>query len=81
MADVEGVHAHELPRRGRVDVARAAVAGAPELLARSLRQQAGGARRLLFEHGQRARRVPNPTRRSRRCTVLGATRSSQVRAR
>src|SRR4029453_13600956 len=52
MANVEGVQAHELARLLRCDVARVAVAGAPERPSSAVGQQAGRARRLLLEHGE-----------------------------
>jgi hypothetical protein len=73
VADLEGVQAHEFARLGRLDVPRAAVASAPELLPSAFRQQPRRAGRLLL--------VAKPTRRSSRCTGLGARRTCQVRAR
>jgi len=51
-ADVEGVQTHELAGLLRFDVTRPAVARTPQTLAGAFRQQPGGARRLLLEHGQ-----------------------------
>src|SRR5205809_700966 len=52
VADVEGVQAHKLARLFRLDVPGAAVAGAPQALASTFRQQPGRTRRLTLEHGQ-----------------------------
>src|SRR6266566_3402381 len=52
VADVEGVQAHKLARLFRLDVPGAAVAGAPQALASTFRQQPGRTRRLMLEHGQ-----------------------------
>jgi len=51
-ADLERVQTHELAGLLRVDVPRPAVARTPQALPSACRQQPGGARRLLLEHGQ-----------------------------
>src|SRR2546428_6480572 len=52
VADVEGVQAHKLARLRGLDVPRAPVARAPELLTGPVGQQPGGARRGMLENRQ-----------------------------
>jgi len=81
VAAVEGVQTHQFAGLRGLDVARAPVTRAPEPVAGPVGQQPGGARRVMLENRQRARRVAKPARRRTRCTVLGASRICQRRVR